>query len=491
MNTKLRLYSVIAVASTLIVSCGGGAPTTPSPATEPSTLITDVPATVPPTLITEVPLEEIQSCSVLPDGDGQSYGGKVSSLTILDEPHGFYVYADVLAQIEKSNDFVVPANAPTSINELIVILVVDVYLESLVNESDFAESSEIDSFIKGADLYLDNSTSEKGILVVAVDTKGLDYNEISKNISAALKYFTQSTDVVFHSDTGFDATLPKATGIVVNMSFVFVPCDSDVLTFIDPVLKNIDTEKPELNIGQIANMEALGSRYDDVDRVFYDYVNCLNVYAGDCRQAIGDLRLRLQALYPDYATSTDIRDQIDASVFNAFVADLAYDPVADQSWLGSFPTAPCLILDDSSPLMTLQDCMNYYSTISQGSVFPSVVYVGAAGNFERNLPFAPAYWDTVIGVSSQSSPQESNPQVLDLATGLELAEYSNWGEVQQDGVYLDESNFASNIFGTSFAAPKFSALVAQHMLLGSSCPMSFNSLSETGPWNNSTYNCTP
>ncbi len=443
MNTKLRFFLVLTVVSMLIVSCGGGG-------------ATEAPST-----------EKIQACSVTPDGDGQSYSGKVSALTILDKPHGIYVYNDVINQIETSGEFNSPITAgadfqgntglssssatASSITDLVVILVVDTFSNSDINQN--TNANDVVSFTKRVDLYLDSQNNAKGLLVVAVDTNGLNFGDISKNIPAAIGFFSMDNVQLGN------IPLPKARGFVLNMSFVFVPCDSSVFDVIKPVLNKLSSDIT-LGLGDlksVESMEMLGANYE-VGNNFYNYVNCLDEYKDNCRQALGDLRARLEKLYPK--NNTLIND----AVFNAFIVDLVYDPDANQSWLKSF--------DDFQ---------------SQLKSFDNVVYVGAAGNFEYDHPLTPASWDFVVSISSDGSTSDSNCR-------KDVADYSNCGEVKLDGVYYGDPN----IVGTSFAAPRFSAKVAQNFLLtqpsliNSSCPMRFNiSTSPTGPWNNAVYSCAP
>jgi len=118
-----------------------------------------------------------------------------------------------------------------------------------------------------------------------------------------------------------------------------------------------------------------------------------------------------------------------------------------------------------------------------------VVPVGAAGNGilrldakgtglvhqQLDFPFAPALWSTVTSASAQ--------------VGTGLAAYSNWGEVVRDGTGPFQAA------GTSFAAPRLSALEALYLLTGGAVacdghtpPLGYADLADdTGPtWENRT-----
>jgi hypothetical protein len=473
MNTKIRFLILLVVCSILVASCGGAAATQAPAATEaPATqapAVTEAQATEPPTA-TEIATGN--NCSVTPDGLGQSFSGRESASVYLGDWHGTYVYDDILNQLsvdgfkqeftagksyegEIGLSEVSDQNSLTALTELIIILVADTYPKLGDNQNNV--STDVNSFIRRVDLYSDGN--KQGILVVAVDTNGFNFDEISSNIPSVITYFSNN---IIQLDKYI---LPAAKHIVVNMSFVFVPCNSVVLDTIKPVLQKINEADPSLGLDGIETMDQLGEKYGENGN-FYKYVNCIEQYTGDkCRQPSGNLRNKLLEYYGREKYESDpVKTMVDNATFNAFVVDLAYDPDADKAWLTS--------------LNGILDKLKYSNT----------EYVGAAGNFGYQQPFTPASWDYVIAVSSEKSVQNSHPDDQSVINGLSLAKYSNWGEVQLDGDYWNSPN---TIYGTSFAAPKFSAKVAQHLLIDSNCPMGFNIAPANGPWNNQIYNCSP
>jgi hypothetical protein len=473
MDAKIRFFVIWMVVSMLVVSCGGArtatqAPATESPAATQPPAATETPATEQPTsvvpasnLVVILVVDTFSSlgedsnppptpapdpngnCSATPDG--QQYGGHKtpipSALTILGNPHGRYVYNDVIHQIE-SYGFTLQASDPSGSG----------LSSDPTSDPGYGGATSVgESFVKRVDLYLNEENPVNALLIVAVDTTGLDFNAIDDNIPSAIDYFSTDHNLQFG-----DYHLPGAKNVVVNMSFVFVPCDPDPILQKDGKIKELLIEyKLNTAFDNFDSMSAdqftvkyLADQYDpNKNKAFYDGVNSIKV--------LTDLRSRLAKLeYPN----------VDNSTFNAFVVNLIYDPAVDPSWIKSFDE--------------LQDKLKSFN---------NVVYVGAAGNFEYPYPFAPASWGFVISVSSDGSTSDSNCR-------KDVADYSNCGEVKLDGVYYDDTN----IVGTSFAAPKVSARAALNLLLtkpsviGNSCPMNFNTPTlPTGPWSNAAYNCSP
>lgn len=466
MNAKCRLFCVLLVLSIFFVACG--AP----------------PATMP----TEAPAGDISTCSVTPDGLGQQAGGHVSSAGYLGDVHGKFVYLDLMNHIinppgqegafdvvfTRGNNFqgdigLSMSSEVPKLSDLVVILVVDVF--SLSQDQSVGD---VNSFIKRMDLLLDKNTGNQGLLLVAVDTNNLAFDAIFNNIPAAVNYFS-ANNVQFG-----DFPLPKASQLVVNMSFVFTPCEP--MRYISSLLNDYNS-KYGLNLGpdELNDLEKLGEAYNNHDGNFYKYVNCIGFNPNDCLQSPMSLRAKLKYQTDNYdkikgeLASKDVPisltgplsdDQINDAVFNNFIVKLVYSFPPDQlPWVKS--------------LASLHNNLGAYS---------NVFFVAAAGNFGYSNPFAPGYWSFVYSVSSNPSSQPSHIDAQQVSNGLSLAKYSNWGDVQMDG---DFWAVPDAIYGTSFAAPKFSASLAQHLLMNDNCPMRFNSISETGPWNNALYTCVP
>lgn len=89
----------------------------------------------------------------------------------------------------------------------------------------------------------------------------------------------------------------------------------------------------------------------------------------------------------------------------------------------------------------------------------SVYFVAASGNYAANFSFLPAGWDNVLSVSASEEPQRT------LQAGTGPAAYANLGQVM---VPLLPDTPA----GTSFAAPRVSALLAALLVDGAegNCP---------------------
>lgn len=418
MNTFTKFLLGLITASLLIVSCGGPMPVTEPPATQlPATQapvvgaqINDLTIILVVDVFTEIDanqsVDKETNCSVTPDG--QKYRSGESATNPLEQPHGTYVYNDVIKEVQNSGEFKLQENEGFDFNG--------------TQSQSLADSP----WIKRFDLYAFEKLPGAGLLVVAVDTDGLDLNLITQNISAAFNKFNGPNNLTLGT-----TNLPQTTKFVVNMSFVLIPCDPD------SVLKdNLENLKKQYSIEGNNIVQELKAKYYE-DATIREAVNSIS--------PLSNLRSRLKNLgYSDTV--------IDDATYQAFIVYLLYDPKLRRDW----------------------QYTNFYNTLKEYFYRGwQVVYVGAAGNFEDQFSYAPASWDFVVSVSSQASPQEQNPQtpVPNAAVaGLSLAEYSNWGEVQMDGVFGGDSNFASNILGTSFAAPKFSYRIARYLIDGGVSP---------------------
>lgn len=422
MNITRRSFLFLYIVSLLIASCGG----TQAPAAQ-SVQITDLVVILVVDTFSES--DVIQStdanCSVTPDALGQQFGGKVAATTYLGGPHGKYVYEDLMNLIRTSDEF--NSSRPVSVNFAGINLDPNNY-----------------SFIKSLDLIVSSEKEERGLLVVTVDTNNLSVDSMINNIPLAIDLFSNN-DVPLLDHLW---PLPKTNQFVVNMSFVLVPCDPD------PILKD--------DIKNLLKKNGLDVAFDNFDAMTVDDFSVYNLakqYDSNEKfhegiygiKPLNDLGLRLEKLG---------FSSVEAAVFQAFIVYLIYDPDLNRDWQYS-PNPDNTCRPDQDGFYNML-CNYFYNKGLE------IINVGAAGNFEDRFPYAPASWDFVDSISSQASTQEQKPVELD--NGLSLAEYSNWGEIQMDGVFIGDSNFASNILGTSFAAPKFSYEMASYLLSGGSSP---------------------
>jgi hypothetical protein len=426
---------------------------------------------------------EAENCTVTPDGQGLS-GGRGSSTTILGEPHGFYVYRDLVRQIGTSPVASDPAAKGAEFSGI-----------TNLSWIDPATSSRADlSTMKRADLFFDRDTGET-ILVVAVDTNGFEFNAISANIPRAVTLVSSGSG---HFER---YVLPVPQSIVVNMSFVFVPCDPMVYINV-PLTQLNNVLKLNFAVGPETSVEELNTAYDrskeNTEEYFYEYVN------QPCETRPEDIDLEVciaadptwHGIAPSLAEHFNSyyqgeADMAENAMYTAFITHLIYSPddlVLDDASFKRFEAENLSNPNDPTQAGWLQKIMAQFSEFySEDS---NVIFVAAAGNFGHPYPFAPAAWNHVIAVSSEKSSQPSHSEEQTLTSGLSLAKYSNWGEVQLDGDYFDNPD---SVYGTSFAAPKLSAKIAQNLLrerpitISISCPMTFN----TSVWDGQRYNCAP
>ena len=457
MNTKLKFFVVLTVVSLLVISCGGAAPApTEAPAVTEAPAeglaATEAPAEGP--AATEAPAEEI--CSLTPDGVGQSFTSREVSTEELGAKHGKYVYTDVLNQINESREFTPllvgddafpgnlnlssPAANPPSITDLVVILVVDMF--SPPNPGEMSSAMDFNTFVRRIDLFVNDKG--QGLLTVAVDTNGLNYDVISNNIPAAIDYFSAN-----------DAQLGEyswaaATRIVVNMSFVFVPCKPE--NFLDNNLREL--QQNDFVKGNYNTVEDLNNAYQPGTDL-YEQVNNF--------PPLQSLRSRWSGL-----ESTE-RDN---ATFQALTVRLLYDPAIKRSWQYS-PFQDLNQIEcksDNGGLYNIM-CDYFYNKELE------IVYVGAAGNSGYDYPFAPASWDFVDSISSIKGEKDPNPHSVH---GISLAGYSNSGEIRDDGMYRDPVDNTIFKNGTSFAAPKFSYKIAHYILVDGGSSLCSKSLPALG-----------
>lgn len=126
----------------------------------------------------------------------------------------------------------------------------------------------------------------------------------------------------------------------------------------------------------------------------------------------------------------------------------------------------------------------------------TVIPVAAAGNFGLNYPFWPGAWGQVISVSASTGEGFAAPSTWDRRRDTPLLtdtqgqgqggrRVSNYGEVMLPGEFTSVEGLVS---GTSFAAPRLSALIALYLSAGNTpCVASNGSPTmATGDWDNLT-----
>lgn len=94
-----------------------------------------------------------------------------------------------------------------------------------------------------------------------------------------------------------------------------------------------------------------------------------------------------------------------------------------------------------------------------------LVQVAAAGNYGLHYPLYPAAWPFVIGVSASAEDYRTAAKAYlkKSATTSEMMLWSNWGDVTERGqwfAYVRSGKPALYYYGTSFAAPTASLLMA-------------------------------
>src|SRR5574341_1236327 len=226
MNKKAMLFGVMAILMSLLISCG--APTTVGtsqpPIPTPDLSIRPVVVILIVDNFTNVKenLPEGGICTVTPDGQGLS-GARGSSNAILGRPHGYYVYHEILNLV---SIFANGANIPTPAMPA------------------FNTSFSGKPWLKQIDYF---KTPKGAITLVAVDTEGFNTVAIDQNMQAALDLFSAPNDVDLDG-----VVYPKADGIVVNMSYAYIPCDP--MVYIASPL-NLLNNKLGLKIGRASCRE--------------------------------------------------------------------------------------------------------------------------------------------------------------------------------------------------------------------------------------------
>lgn len=414
MKTKTNLFFLITIVSIILVSCAPVATVVPTDALagDISDLIVILVVDSFSNVTSKQDTEVEKNCSVTPDG--QKYKGEGSGALPIPQgdPHGIFVYKDLISQINPEEFTLVE-------------------YEGLDFTGTQSQSLSDSPWIVRYDLYSLKAAQSAGLLVVAVDTDGFNLESIDKYMSATLEKFSGQSDLKLNN-----TDIPSTSSFVVNMSFVLIPCNPDLILennlatiMLDYKVKGelIFTEYGDETDFMFKTVQDLKAGYfNNANGTFYDDVNSI--------EALADLRGRYQALYDKFDPV-----MLDQVVFDAFILYLSYDPQLGREWQDSkFSDTLRLYLDEKGL---------------------EIVYVGAAGNFKDNFSYAPASWNYVVSVSSKPTMQEEN-------NGFTLAKYSNWGEIKMDGVFP----FDSRIIGTSFAAPVFSYQIAYYLLGGGQSP---------------------
>ena len=107
-----------------------------------------------------------------------------------------------------------------------------------------------------------------------------------------------------------------------------------------------------------------------------------------------------------------------------------------------------------------------YGYLKEKAFTGQFIAVGAAGNEGAYYPYAPAIWDNVVSASAKPDSAGSS--------------YSNWGEVQLEGV-LDSYLAGQTVLGTSFSAPELSYEEALYLSTGRSSTCSYNGITTIPP----------
>jgi hypothetical protein len=405
---------------------------------------------------TSTPSSEEPVCRITPDGFGK-YGGQESAITILGKPHGIYVYNQVIHEIQQAG--FQPIDPGTGLGEYDVADFDGVDLTGTGGSllQDYAYIRRIDHW----------QANGNNLVVVAVDTEGLDLSAIVSYIPAVVNLF-RNKPVLAEDDP-----LPPISHFVVNMSFGFVPCDT--LEYIRPSLRVLSDELG-LDLcedDECTNVEALSDLQDHEKLI--DYINSPESY-DDIDPVWASIEQTLQTRIETHLAGEPT--QWDAAKLAAFAAHLVYSPNELGQAGGNYAT---FLAENSAWLTPIEE--EFTDLLDK---YPDVVFVGAAGNSGFSYPFLPAALDSVISVSSLGAALSESCQES-------KAVDSNCGEIKLGGEFTPQPN----ITGTSFAAPKLSYLVAVHLLSGGSgteCTLPDGNVIHpvigysggNGPWNNLT-----
>jgi len=278
----------------------------------------------------------------------------------------------------------------------------------LVRDPDQPLRDEIAQDENVKDIVLESASwRDKGhvIFALGVDTSHFDTGEITENLDKAKRFMRDR-----HGITRF----------VINMSFYIAPCDADKW-----LRKH---------------------RYATEEELFESYLDMTN------RPEFERLHDALEATRSVANLRRDYHEVFDLLNFQLFYSQLAaLDPKAEPR-----PTPRDLDIAMAAWNAINDDRLKSYldgnEMIPVGASGTSIrLRADGTGNEAwRPLPFsmAPGVWDAVVSVSASDGSNTSK------------ADYSNGGEVM-----MDDSN-EHKAQGTSFAAPKLSALEALYLFNG-------------------------
>jgi subtilisin family serine protease len=254
---------------------------------------------------------------------------------------------------------------------------------------------------------------------------------------------------------------------IVNMSFSMIPCEfmDDLAAYMALFEQdNIDPEALEAAFfgtidGQAVESDAIESEFVPVAEILLrgsEIVNdpVLNYIAESCENRVS-------------LGIVDSPDQVDPTAVGP-------DATPSQAVAAGVPEGSIEALPEFCQLLSSDDSEStptseapIAASVSDESSAGAIIFVAAAGNGSLTFtetqhpniefPFAPAVWDAVISVSAGVEQIDditvAEPQDPFHARGLSLARYSNFGAVLMPSPY-------QGLGGTSFAAPRYAALLA-------------------------------
>ena len=242
---------------------------------------------------------------------------------------------------------------------------------------------------------------------------------------------------------------------IVNMSFSIVPCDfvETPEDYID-LFENGDFSRLEAIFNAMIN-DALGNEDEIVDDdPILDYINT------SCEKRVTVPQLQLPILEKPVEA---IAAEAPVAQMEGVEVDL---PPREE---GHLPSGDVIELTSPEFCGRVQANGKSSSNPKKGGV----IFVAAAGNGSLTFtdtqhdnirfPFAPAIWEDVISISASivigadGEPREPNHPFSTF--GYEIAPYSNYGAIKMPTPY-------QGLGGTSFAAPRYSALLAMLLTPG-------------------------
>ncbi len=384
-------------------------------------------------------LPQDEFCVISPDGqDGAGFDGSPPIVTSSFHPfrktHGEYVFTLLQHLLE--------ANGGSRVGQ---------FLTPLGNVS-WMPIVELWSY----------PTSDKNILLIAVDTNGYTSTLIEQRIEQAFNLLNipdttlSSTPQLFNLETGIGdvmiASVPEFGGdftehlriqdVVINMSFALIPCGDIPTMSLDDYIEQA---------GVTTSIDFTASPNDWVEQI-----------SNDVKDEGGAKDFYVDNISPQY---TDIN----ASTFDAYGPN---GNLAPFQWVD-----PDLVLRDPLVTFLLERCADPIVPADQEPVRRTCIPVASAGNADAPFPFAPAIINGVLSVKADYSridgakcdhlmSQDGNivpdltnegaylhDGVMYLATDADLPSFANFDDYNVDGLI-------KCLYGTSFSAPRISFAAA-------------------------------